>query len=182
MHLIALKNIALFILIIFATETNAQSYTPQDIPQIDLSFFKGSIPENTDYASMTFIDYSYRFAIEGNARTNEFKVNLALKVTPNSTKSYFDISRVKSEHVEQLLNHEQGHIVLGFIIGAKIEEALNACRYTKNYNKEIRANYKKFYTMYEKLQFQYDKETRHGADQNAQTKWNDKLSLLFKGD
>lgn len=180
MQAITFRTILVFILFFLATGTKAQDNVSKDIPQIDLSFFKGSAPEDSPYASMTFIDYDYQFAIERNTRTGEVKVKLTVNITPNSAKSYLDITRVNKNDIERLVNHENGHIILGFIIGKKVEDELNACRYTINYKEEIRANYKKFYTRHEKMQLEYDEETRHGADLEAQESWNKKIRLLSK--
>jgi predicted secreted Zn-dependent protease len=177
-----LRNLFLVLLILpfVIAQSSAQDHISKDIPLIDLSFFKGAIPENSAFASTTFIDYSYKFAIERNTRTNQVKVRLNMTIVPNSEKSFFDVSRVDKGDIRRLINHEQGHIVIGFIIGKKVEDALNAVSYTANYKEEIRINYQKFYARFEKMQFDYDKETRHGADLEAQTKWNKKIRLLSK--
>ncbi|ETZ24131.1 DUF922 domain-containing protein [Pedobacter sp. V48] len=176
---ISLLKRSVFILLLFAqSDSFAQSSIPKDIPVIDISFFKGPVPDNTSFASMTYIDYSYGFNIEGTRRSKDVKVKVALTITPNSSRSYLDRSRIKDENLDQLITHEQGHIVIGFFIGKKVQDALNASHYTKNYKNEIKANYKKFYQEFEKLQHQYDEETNHGSDKEAQIKWNRKIRLL----
>ncbi|MES2455625.1 MAG: DUF922 domain-containing protein [Bacteroidota bacterium] len=163
----------------FAQKGYAQVRISADIPKIDLNFFKGEVPKNSAYASMTFIDYVYGFSIERNTRTNAVKARITMRITPNSDKSYFDRSRVNKADIDRLVNHEQGHVVLGFIIGKQVEDALNAASYTVNYKEEIRSNYQRFYARYEKLQLDYDKQTRHGADLKAQESWNKKLRRLI---
>ena len=174
----SLSTVIMTLLFSFAQESYAQVRISADIPQIDLNFFKGEVPKNSAYASTTFIDYSYGFSIERNTRTNAVKVRVTMRITPNSEKSYFDQSRVNKANIDRLVNHEQGHIVLGFIIGKQVEDALNAASYTVNYKEEIRRNYQLFYARYEKLQLDYDKQTRHGADLKAQESWNKKLRRL----
>ena len=176
---ISLLKRSVFILLLFArADSFAQSSIPKDIPVIDIGFFKGPVPDNTSFASMTYIDYSYGFNIEGTRRSKDVKVKVALTITHNSSRSYLDISRIKDENLDQLIAHEQGHIVIGFFIGKKVQDALNASHYTKNYKNEIKANYKKFYQEFEKLQHQYDEETSHGSDKEAQIRWNRKIRLL----
>lgn len=162
-------------LLLMANQVSGQDFSSKDILQIDLSFFQGSAPKNSPYASMTFIDYDYQFAVESDSRTGEVKVKLTVNITPNSTKSYLDVSRIHKNDIDRLVNHEQGHIIIGFIIGKKVEDELNACRYTRDYKEEIRANYQKFYSKYEKIQLEYDRQTRHGANLEAQEHWNKKL-------
>lgn len=169
----------MFILLLLAqAHSYAQRNISKDIPVIDISFFKGTVPNNASFASMTYIDYSYGFNIEGTRRSQDVKVRVALNITPNSSRSYLDRSRIKDENLDQLIAHEQGHIVIGFFIGKKVQDALNASHYTKNYKNEIKANYKRFYQEFEKLQHQYDEETSHGSDKEAQIKWNRKIGLL----
>jgi len=178
---VSLLKRSVFILLLLAqAHSFAQSNISKDIPVIDISFFKGPVPNNTSFASMTYIDYSYGFNIEGTRRSKDVKVKVALTISPNSSRSYLDRSRIKNENLDQLIAHEQGHIVIGFFIGKKVQDALNASHYTKNYKNEIKANYKKFYQEFEKLQHQYDEETNHGADKEAQIKWNRKISLLAR--
>ncbi|HMI04873.1 MAG TPA: hypothetical protein VK541_20460 [Pedobacter sp.] len=126
------KNLFLVLLLLpfGILQSSAQEYISKDIPVIELSFFKGAVPENSDFASTTFIDYSYKFAIERSTRTNRVKVSLTMSVVPNSEKSFFDVSRVNKADIARLVDHEQGHIVIGFIIGKKVEDALNAVSYT----------------------------------------------------
>ena len=176
-RLLVLFNI--LAMIIMGNQVCGQNLITKDIVQIDLSFFQGSAPKNSPYASMTFIDYDYQFDVESNSRTGEVKVNLTVNIVPNSAKSYLDVSRVHKSDIDRLVNHEQGHVIIGFIIGKKVEDELNACRYTRNYKEEIRANYQKFYTRYEKIQLEYDKQTRHGANLEAQERWNKKLRVYL---
>ncbi|HMI05001.1 MAG TPA: DUF922 domain-containing protein [Pedobacter sp.] len=176
-RLLVLFNI--LTLLMMANQVSGQNLITKDFMQIDLSFFQGSAPKNSPYASMTFIDYDYQFAVESNSRTGEVKVNLTVNIAPNSTKSYLDVSRVHKNDIDRLVNHEQGHIIIGFIIGKKVEDELNACRYTRNYKEEIRTNYQKFYSRYEKIQLEYDKQTRHGANLEAQEHWNKKLRVYL---
>lgn len=176
-RLLVLFNI--LTLLIMANQVSGQSFITKDIIQIDLSFFQGSAPKNSPYASMTFIDYDYQFAVESNSRTGEVKVNLTVNIVPNSAKSYLDVSRVHKNDIDRLVNHEQGHIIIGFIIGKKVEDELNACCYTRNYKEEIRTNYQKLYARYEKIQLEYDRQTRHGANLEAQERWNKKLRVYL---
>nr|WP_068890040.1 DUF922 domain-containing protein [Pedobacter panaciterrae] len=170
---------SVFILLLFAqVDSYAQGNTYKGIPIIDINFFKGPVPANTSFASMTYIDYSYGFNIESTRSFRDVKVKVTLNISPNSSRSYLDRSRIKDENLDQLIAHEQGHIVIGFVIGKQVQDALNASHYTKNYKEEIKTNYNKFYKEFEKLQYQYDEETSHGSDKEAQIKWNRKIQLL----
>jgi predicted secreted Zn-dependent protease len=165
--------------LLMTNQVSGQNFITKGINQIDLSFFQGSAPKNSPYASMTFIDYDYQFVVESNSRTDEVKVDVTVNITPNSAKSYLDVSRVHKNDIDRLVNHEQGHIIIGFIIGKKVEDELNACRYTRNYKEEIRINYQKFYATYEKIQLEYDRQTRHGANLEVQKRWNKKLRVYL---
>ncbi|WP_316809837.1 DUF922 domain-containing protein [Pedobacter heparinus] len=163
------KHAFFLVLLFLVINATGQGYF-KEIPVIDLGFFKGNVPKNAAFASMTYIDYDYDFQIQSNKQSTEVKVKV--NISPNGARSYLDRKRVKEANIDQLVEHEQGHVIIGFIIGKQVEEALNASRYTRNYKQEINANYKKFYARFEKLQLRYDEETNHGANREAQARWN----------
>lgn len=105
-------------------------------------------------------------------------VNLAIKVClPKSAAWVRDGS--KNDYV---LNHEQRHFDIVKIVAEHFKRKINAENLTvDNYEGIINSDYLNAYREMDSLQKQYDDETRHGSDQQAQQQWNEKIDKELKG-
>lgn len=172
-----------FILSIFltllSTSLFAQEIEAMKIPKATLDFFRGHPKPDAEFASIAFINYRYYYQVDQQMDDGTVKLMVKVKVLPDSAKSYFDLSRVKEPYVANLLNHEQGHINIGYINGNRLRSALNLTVYSRNYNQEIKTAFEKYDAEFEKLQTQYDDETNHSIDPKAQGIWDEKIKLLL---
>jgi len=74
------------------------------------------------------------------------------------------------------LNHEQRHFDITMIVMERLKNTLlNLEIYPDEYDSVINYYYLEAFREMNRLQDQYDRETRHGMDRGAQEKWNKKL-------
>lgn len=99
-------------------------------------------------------------------------VNLAIKVClPKSAAWVKEGSRN-----DYVLNHEQRHFDIVKIVAEHFKHQINAENLTvDNYEGIINSDYLDAYREMDTLQKQYDNETRHGMDQFAQQRWNERI-------
>ncbi|TKC10573.1 hypothetical protein FA048_10355 [Pedobacter polaris] len=125
------------------------------------------------YAALTVTNwhYSYSSKITGNKLHIDFKFSGGVVPAESWVKS----DRISNRKVSrQLLNHEQGHVNINFLL---LKEGENQVRFQKysisNYKRLIQANANKVGKHFSDMQSRYDVETKHGSDLNAQSKWDD---------
>lgn len=72
---------------------------------------------------------------------------------------------------DHILKHEQGHFDIAQIFALKLDVALRATRYTSRDVQILHDLYDKYLNQMNDVQLRYDKETRGGWNQLAQSKW-----------
>jgi hypothetical protein len=142
--------------------------------QIDWdSHFLAKPDKLSPYAALTVMNwhYSYNSKISGNNLHIDFKFSAG--VVPSQ--SWVKTDRISNRKVSrQLLNHEQGHVNINFLLLKEGEIQVRFQKYTvANYKRLIQANANKVGKYYSEMQDRYDVETKHGADLEAQAKWDD---------
>lgn len=92
-----------------------------------------------------------------------------------------DKSWVKKEHKnEYVLNHEQLHFNISYIAAIEFVNKLRNTNFTdKNYKTLLPQLYAEGLKYMEKLQAEYDNETRNGLDKETQSKWDDRLRIAL---
>jgi len=79
------------------------------------------------------------------------------------------------------LNHEQRHFDIAKIAAGHFIQKLNAENLTvSNYEGIINSEYLEAYREMNNMQKQYDDETRHGSDEQAQQRWNERIDDELK--
>jgi hypothetical protein len=156
-------------LILFSFKTQ-QDLAPE---QIDWdTHFLANPDRRSPYAALTVTNwhYSYNSKISGNNLHIDFKFTGG--VVP-------DRSWVKSERIanrkisRQLLNHEQGHVNINYLLLREGERQVRFQRYTiSNFKRLIQANANRVSKYYSEMQSRYDVETKHGSDLEAQERWD----------
>ena len=98
-------------------------------------------------------------------------VDMAIKVSV--AKSDCWVTALKDDYI---LNHEQRHFDIEKIIGERYKKKLLAMKLpADNFYGPINMEYLEALREATRMQKQYDAETRHGQDHEAQTKWNEKI-------
>lgn len=98
-------------------------------------------------------------------------VDMAIKVSV--AKSDCWVQGLKDDYT---LNHEQRHFDIEKIIGERYKRKLLAMKLpTDNFYAPINMEYLEALRQATRMQKQYDAETRHGQDREAQARWNEKI-------
>lgn len=144
------------------------------------SHFIGEADEHSPYAALTTTiwQYSYQARTKGKQLHIDFKFVAGVDREKSWVKHY----RIRNKEVnKQLLNHEQGHVDINFILLKQGELTLRNQNYTvNNYKNLIQLNAKKISKHFSDLQSRYDKETKHGADLAAQKVWDNYIRAEMK--
>ncbi len=99
-------------------------------------------------------------------------VNMAIKVCLPKSASWVRDGRRNDYN----LNHEQRHFDIAKIAAGHFIQKLNIENLTvSNYEGIINFEYLEAYREMNNLQKQYDNETRHGSDEQAQQRWNERI-------
>lgn len=125
------------------------------------------------------------FASIGYLQQNEVKkgviyVNMAMKVDVAKSDCW-----VRAEGKDDyILNHEQRHFDIEKIVSEHFKQKISAMELpVDNFNGPINVEYMETLREATRMQKQYDGDTRHGQDKQAQAKWNEKIDkeLMFLG-
>lgn len=148
-----------------------QDFAPE---QIDWdTHFLARPDRGSSYAALTVTNwhYSYNSKISGNNLHIDFKFTGG--VVPDQ--SWVKAERIANKKISrQLLNHEQGHVNINFLLLKEGEQQIRFQRYTiANYKRLIQANANRVSKYYSEMQSRYDVETKHGSDLEAQARWDD---------
>ena len=173
-----MKNVKLsktFFLLLLACLLLFSFKTQQDLApeQIDWdTHFLANPDRRSPYAALTVTNwhYSYNSKISGNNLHIDFKFTGG--VVPNQ--SWVKSERIANRKISrQLLNHEQGHVNINYLLLREGEQQVRFQRYTiSNYKRLIQANANRVSKYYSEMQSRYDVETKHGSDLEAQERWD----------
>lgn len=166
-----LKNIALiFFCVIALAFTPHERISPQTIDWD--THFRANPDPNSNYAAVTSTiwQYGYHSTIRGNNLQLDFNFLGGIDVNKSWVKREKIRNRTASQ---QLLNHEQGHVYINFLLLKKGEYILKNQGYTvQNYKRLVDRTAKDIGKFYNDMQQRYDVETKHGMDIEAQQKWD----------
>ena len=176
-----MKNVIMKYLFVFAAALSilCSAFRTQDEiypEQLDWdSHFLANPDRSSPYAALTVTNwhYSYTSTIRNNHLHIDFKFTGG--VVPNE--SWVKQDRINNRRVSrQLLNHEQGHVYINFILLKDGEITVRNQKYTRsNYKRLIQATANKVGKYYSDMQSRYDEETKHGSDLSAQSRWDSYL-------
>lgn len=171
--LIITKLLAALVFFVFSGFKTQQEVIPT---QLDWdTHFRAKPDEHSAYAALTATtwQYSYSSTIRGNKLNIDFKFSGGVE----PEKSWVKQSRIRDKKANrQLLNHEQGHVYINFLLLKEGEIVIRNQKYTiNNYKRLIQTTANKVGKYYSDMQSRYDNETKHGADLQAQSQWDDYL-------
>lgn len=165
------KAFALSAILFFSSFKTQQTAYPTQIAWD--THFSAKPDRNSAFAALTVTNwqYSYSSKINGNNLHIDFKFSGG--VVPSQ--SWVKTDRISNRKVSrQLLNHEQGHVYINFLLLKEGEIQIRNEKYTiRNYKKLIQTTANKVGKYYSDLQSRYDVETKHGSDLAAQSSWDD---------
>jgi len=142
------------------------------------------VPEiaNNDVVAHTncFIDFQYRAQSD---RNGVYHLTSDIKLVFNNKKSWIDRKQVLSPaHLEQILNHEQGHYTLAYLEQQELIRAVNKTRFDANYDHEAASLFDRVHEKYKQLSLDYDDDTDHMRNHQQQHSWDEyfKKQLAYK--
>jgi len=167
---ISITSSVLFTILLSSFKTQEKAIFPEQINWY--THFLATADENSPYFALTATrwHYSYNASIRGNDLHISFK--FSARVDPNQ--SWVKLNQLKgAESKRKLLNHEQGHVNINFLLLKDGEQKIRFQKYTvKNFKKSIQENAIKVSAYYQDMQKRYDEETKHGSDDSSQERWD----------
>ena len=166
----------LFILICFSATT---TYTQEEKDKIVWSEerpltwedFKAAPNLQSPFHAETSSGISHSFSVKQSDIILDFDYDV---------KTYFRShqSWVKpTENTPYLLGHEQLHFNISELHARKLRQALEAYEIDKDFKRDLRNIYDSILKESEKMQQQFDAETRHSLNRDAEMAWRNFVSL-----
>jgi hypothetical protein len=165
--------------------TEQTSLTPSDViyynpvRQLTWKDFRGSPDVSSRASAVTASGFGYKADYQNvGSKTN---INISVYCYFNKNNSWVKPGRT----TEYILNHEQQHFDISFIAATVFVEKLRAATLTKaNYNTILPTLYKECCSLMNRLQDDYDGQTKNGQLQEMQAKWNtylrDKIKVITR--
>lgn len=178
-----LKKISIGVIIITSILLSSYRKQEQVIRPEQLNWrthFLADADEHSSFYALTATrwHYSYNASIRG----KDLHINFKFSAGVDPSQSWVKLNRLKgAESKRKLLNHEQGHVNINFLLLKDGEQKIRFQRYTiKNYKKSIQENANKVSAYYSDMQNRYDEETKHGSDDANQERWDRFLETQLK--
>jgi len=168
-----LKVTALFTLLIFSGFKTQQPISPE---QIDWdTHFLAQPDKHSAFAALTVTNWHYNYS--ASVKNNHLHIDFKFSAGVVPAQSWVKPERISNRKISrQLLNHEQGHVYINFLLLKNGETEIRNQRYTpSNYKRLIQSTANKVSKYYNDLQDRYDDETKHGSDLTSQSRWDDFL-------
>jgi hypothetical protein len=162
--------VAFAMLFLFCGFKTQQEVVPE---QIDWdTHFLAQPDRNSAFAALTVTNWHYSYS--ATVRNNNLHIDFKFFGSVIPDKSWVKPERISNRKVSrQLLNHEQGHVYINFLLLKNGEVVIRNQKYTpSNYKKLITATGNKIGKYYSDMQDRYDVETNHGSDLEAQSRWD----------
>jgi hypothetical protein len=149
-------------------------YTP--VQPLAWSDFHGRPTKPSNFAASVFPSFAY----EGKSEVKDgvIHLDLTMKVYVLRASSWAK-ETVKNAYG---LNHEQRHFDIVKLVAERFKQKLTPERLNlEDYNSIIQYEYIESFREMNRLQEQYDNETRHGLDEAAQARWNQRIDEELRG-
>ncbi|MDQ8051513.1 MAG: DUF922 domain-containing protein [Pedobacter sp.] len=129
--------------------------------------------ELSPYAALTVTNWHYSYS--ATVRNNHLHIDFKFYGAVVPEKSWVKSDRIRNRKVSrQLLNHEQGHVYINFILLKDGETQIRNQKYTpSNYKRLIQTTANRIGKYYSDMQSRYDSETNHGQNLSAQDRWDE---------
>ncbi len=132
--------------------------------------FKGRPDYNSPHDAVTtwYLSYSMEGIKTYGDSVHVGKINPILKM--ESTESWLK----KEKAADELLKHEQGHFNIGMLCLREFMTVFNQTSFQKrNFDSKMKQIFNQTLNKYHQLSIQYDKETDHSKNREAQLYWDE---------
>ncbi|KAL4430453.1 hypothetical protein ABPG74_013303 [Tetrahymena malaccensis] len=130
--------------------------------------FSGTPNYDLKWSAHAFWGINYTYTVQQKAAKNK-KVSYIIKPEVNVWLKKKSWAKKQNPH---LLNHEQGHYILGCFCGLEFKKQMMSYNFTDNYRFEIPRLFDKILKDHIALEKKYDKETNHRLNREKQTEWD----------
>lgn len=167
------RTILAFYLILASLSSKAQKvviHGKEGWRKLVWSDFTGKPDKSSSYDATTYYTTNYNVGqvkfVGDSVEFKEFETILELDIK----KSWV----LKDKKTDELLEHEQGHFTIGLIMVSEWQEKVRNSKFHKiGYSAALRRLFFEFSAKYNKMQRDYDMETNHSKNKEAQAKWNE---------
>lgn len=174
-----LKLITTSIFCILIWSAKAQHHQLSDIPKLTDDNYRGKRDNESFQPVKTNVRIYYRLDSIDTTKKDRVSLKVITKVEVYSPLSFFDRSGMSELQVNNAFRHEQGRLLIGYIVANQLEKKLSAKRWSKDYAQEVKTAFYGDNHDFSDLQQQYDAITNYGNDLDAQKRWEVKLTQLF---
>lgn len=139
------------------------------------SCFLASPDESSGFLALTALTFAYGYQSE--IREKQLSLKFHFTADVDRAKSWVKMDKIQDSKMnKQLLNHEQGHVNINYLLMRELERKLTHKKYTiRGYADEIKNTADQTQRFYDEMQIRYDKETGHGIYQLVQQQWDTKV-------
>ncbi len=171
--IIKLNCIVFAVALCFCGFKTQQAIYPE---QVDWdTHYLASPDQNSAFAALTTTNWHYSY--HATVQNNHLHIDFSFSGGVVPSQSWVKRNRIGTRKLSrQLLAHEQGHVYINFLLLKNGEVTMQNQNYTpSNYKRLIVATGNKVGKYYSDMQSRYDIETEHGANLNAQDRWDNIL-------
>lgn len=143
----------------------------QPYRKLSVADFTGVPPTDNYFAAYTFcyVHYSYTATRRNGIYNLVFDVQLEF----NGQRSWIRRDQINSNTtLANVIDHEQGHYNIAWLMRNELNYILSHHRYTANYQNEITNLFKGVDAKYRKLNDDYENQTIHMTDRKKQLRWD----------
>lgn len=133
--------------------------------------FAGAPPTDSYFAAYTccYVHYSYTTTRHNGIYNVGFDVQLEF----NGQKSYIRFDQINNNTtLTDILDHEQGHYNIAWLMRNELYTVLSHHHYTANYEYEIASLFRGVDIKYHKMNDDYESQTLHMTNHKNQLKWD----------
>lgn len=135
--------------------------------------FKGKPDNDSPFGAYTFTNFQ--------AKASGFKFNGDTLVWDAPLEYWVELGRdswvKKDKRNDTLLQHEQGHFIVGVLLVLELNARVRSTTFLKkDYQLKLNSIIKEVSEKYRAMERQYDKETDHSKNRPLQWKWNEFLA------
>lgn len=139
--------------------------------------FKAKVPEGTKFSASVSSGMGYKWSYSTSNGQINFNYSVKTNLYRNSSWSKY------TEGKESVLRHEQLHYDITELYVRKFREALKDYKENsglRNIRKDVTRIYQKIEEERKSTQLQYDMETNHSLNKEAQVAWEQKIASLLQ--
>lgn len=145
------------------------------IKKLEWSDFKGTPNYDLKWMAHAFWGIGYNYEVTQKQASNK---KVAYVIDPIEIKVWLKRKSWTKKISSHLLNHEQGHYIIGCLCALEFKKQATSAKFSDNYRLEIPRLFEKILRDHILMEKKYDKETNHRLNRPLQIIWDN--SLLTK--